>query len=116
MNGKLGARPHDPAWARLLDAERQLEAEIAAARAQARARVAQARLTVTSTEPGALAAIASAQEQADIERHRGELALIAEQADTKVRALAAVPASRIDALAQLALDAVLTDRLAAEQR
>jgi hypothetical protein len=118
MNGKVRPQPNDPDWVRLLDAERRLETEITAAQADARARVAQARLTAASAVPDVvdMAALAAAQEQADSERHRGELARIAEQSDTKVHALTEAPASVIDALAQLALDAALTDRLPTEQR
>ncbi len=118
MNGKLRPPPNDPDWSRLLDAERRLEAEIAAARTESRERVAQARRTAASAVPDAraLAALAAVQEQADMERYRGELAQIAEQADARVRALAQVPDSLIDALARVALDAVLTDRLPAQQR
>jgi len=118
MNGKFRAPPSDPDWSRLLDAERRLEAEIAAAQAEALERVAQARSTAASAVPdaGALAALAAAQEQADRERHRGELAQIAERADARVHALTQAADSLIDTLARLALDAVLSDRLPAQQR
>jgi len=118
MNGKVRPPPNDPDWSRLLDAERRLEAEIAAAQSEARERVAQARRTAASAVPDAraLAAMAAAQEQVDRERHRGELAHIAERADAKVHALTLAPDSLIDTLARLALDAVLTDRLPAQQR
>jgi hypothetical protein len=118
MNGKLRAPPNDPEWSRLLDAERRLEAEIAAAQAEALERVAQARRIAALPVPDAraVAELAAAQEQADRERHRGELAHIAEQADARVHALTQAPDSLIDTLAGLALDAVLSDRLPAQQR
>lgn len=110
MQGKDHPLPHDPTWARLLDVERRLEAEIAAAEADARSRVAQARAARLSAapDPQALAALAAAQEQADRERQRSELEHIAGEADTMVRTLAQAPDALIDALARLALDAVIT--------
>ena len=118
MNGKVPPPSRDPDWARLLEAERKLEAQIAAAQADARTRVAQARAAAAAAapDPGALAELAATQEQADIEQHRAELARIAGQADTTVRALTDAPASLIEALAQLALGALLTDGLAVERR
>jgi hypothetical protein len=118
MNGKLRPPPNDADWAGLLDVERCLEADIAAAQAEARERLAQARLTTESAAPnaGALAALAATQEQADNERQRSEIAQIAEHAAASERGLTEAPASLIDALARLALDAVLTDRLALEDR
>lgn len=117
MKGKVPPQPNDPNWAGLLDAEGKLEAEIAAAARDARARVANARAAAASAlpDPEALAALAMAQEQADIERQRSELAHIVEEADTTVRALTQAPDSLIDALAQLALGAVLADKLPAER-
>jgi len=114
MNGKPQARANDPDWARLLEAERTLEAQIAAAQAQALERVAKARAAAASALPdaGAFAALAAAQEQADRERQRNRLAQTAAQADATVRALTEAPDSLIDDLARVALDAVLLDRLA----
>jgi len=116
--GQVQPLPNDPDWACLLDAERRLEAQIAAAQADARERLAQARAAAAAAlpDPAALAALADAQELADRERQRRELARIAEQADATVGALTEAPDALIDALAQLALDAVLTDQLAAAQR
>jgi len=118
MKGKVQQQPDDPDWARLLDAEHRLEAEISAAQVDAQARIAEARTSAAAAAPdlNALAALAAEQEAADIERHRSGLALIADQADTAARALAEAPDSLIDALAQLALGAALTDELAAVQR
>ena len=116
--GKVQPLPNDPDWARLLDAERSLESEIAAAQADAQERLARARAAAAAAlpDPAALAALADAQELADRERQRRELARIAEQADATVGALIEAPDALIDALAQLALDAVLTDQLAAAHR
>jgi len=115
VQGKVQAHPTDPDWARLLDTEQALEAQIAAAEADARARVAAARAAAAAAvpDPAALAALAVAQEQADIEQHRRELARIAAEADTAVHALTQAPDPLVDALAQLALGAVLTDELPA---
>jgi hypothetical protein len=118
VNGKSQPRPNDTVWTHLLDVERKLEAGIAAAQADARARVAQTRAAAESAVPDAqaLAALAAAEEQADIDRHRSELARIAEDADSGVRALTEAPGSLIDALAQFALGAVLADAPPAERR
>ena len=118
MNGKVRQRPQDTDWARLLDAERALEAQIAAAQTDARQRVAQARAAAAAATPDAvaMASLATEQQQVDTDQQRGELAHIAEQADTAARALAQAPDSLVDALACLALDAVLSDKPAAERR
>jgi hypothetical protein len=116
MKGNVQQQPNDPDWARLLDAEQRLEAEIAAAQADAQERLARARAAAAAPDPDTLAALAAEQEAADIERHRGELARISDQAETHERALAEAPDSLIDVLAQLALGAALTDRLVAVQR
>lgn len=111
-------QPDEPGWKRLLDAEARLGAEIVAAEEVARTRVADARAAAAAAvpDPQVLAALSAAREQAAIERHRGELARVAAAADDTVRALSGVPDSLIDALAQRALDAVLTDALAAQSR
>lgn len=118
MNGKLRPQPNDPDWKRLLEAEQRLEAEIVAAEAEARERVAQAREAALAAvpDPQAMAALAAAQEQADSDRHRAEIARIDAQAETTVRALTDAPDALIDALAQLALGAALTDQPLAENR
>jgi len=118
VQGKVQAHPTDPDWARLLDTERALEAQIAAAEADARTRVAAARAAAASAvpDPATTAALAAAEEQADVERQRRELARIAAEADTAVRALTQAPDTLIDALAQLALGAVLTDELPAVRK
>lgn len=118
MKGKVLPQPNDPNWGRLLDTEQELEAKIATAEADGRVLVAQARAAAASKvlDPAASAALAAAQEQADVERHRGEFARIAEGAETTVRAVTAASDSLIDALARLALGAVLADRLPAERR
>jgi hypothetical protein len=115
VQGKVLPQRNDPNWAGLLDAERKLEAEIAVAEADARARVANARAAAAAAapDPEALAALAAAQEQAAIARQRRELAGLAETADARVRALTGAPESLVDALAQLALGAVLADKLPA---
>ncbi|HEX7440548.1 MAG TPA: hypothetical protein VF319_10685 [Caldimonas sp.] len=117
VKGKVPPQPNDPNWAGLLDAEESLEAQIALADRDARARVASARAAAASAlpDPGALATLAMVQEQADIEGLRSELAHIAEEADRTARALTQAPESLIDALAQLALGAVLADKLPAER-
>ena len=109
---------NDPDWARLLATELELEADIAAAQAQARTRVAQARSAAASAAPDPVATewLAAAQERTDLERQRGELDQISAQADARVRALTDAPAALIDALAQFALDAVLTGTFIAGQR
>ena len=105
-------------WARLLDAEQQLEADIAAAADLARQRVAQSRAAAGATvqDAGSLAALAAADEQADVARHRSALAHLAMQAERRVRALTQLPDTLIDALAQRALDAVLQDPAGAVRR
>jgi hypothetical protein len=110
VQGKDPPMPHDPTWDRLLDVERRLEAEIAAAEADASSRVAQARAACLSAapDPQALAALAAAQEHADLERQRSELERIAADADAAVRTLATAPDALIDTLARVALDAAIT--------
>jgi hypothetical protein len=110
---EVQAHPADPDWARLLDAERALEGEIATAEAAARGRVAAARAAAAAAapDPAAVAVLAAAQERSDIERQRGELARIAADADAAIGALTQAPDALIDALAQLALGAALTDEL-----
>ena len=118
MQGKVQAHPTDPDWARLLDTERALEAQIAAAEADARTRVDAARAAAASAvpDPATPAALAAAEEQADVERQRRELARIAADADAAIDALTRAPDALIDTLAQLALDAVLTDELPAVRK
>ncbi len=113
MQGKRPVPPNDPDWERLLDVERQLEAEIAGAEGEAHERVANARAAAASAlpDPAALTALAAAQDQADRERQRGELARISERSAAAASALEEAPRSLIDTLAQLALGAVLTDKL-----
>ena len=113
VQGEVQAHPTDPDWARLLDAERTLEGEIASAQAEARTRVAAARAAAAAAapDPAAVAALAAVQERSDIERQRGEIARIDADADTAIGALARVPDPLIDVLAQLALGAALTDEL-----
>jgi hypothetical protein len=118
MTGKVRPLPADPDWDRLLDAERRLEAELAAAHAEAQQRVARARAASAAAVPDAVAvaALAAAQEQADTERQRDALDRMAAQADARVRVLAEAPQALIDALAQLALAAALAEELAPEWR
>ncbi len=113
MQGEVQAHPTDPDWARLLDAERALEAEIAAAQAEARTRVAAARAAAAAAvaDPAAVAALAATEERSDVDRQQRELARIDADADAAIGALARDPNPLIDALAQLALDAALTDEL-----
>lgn len=117
MNGKVQPQPNEADWACLLDAERKLEAQIAAAQADAKRRVAQASVAAAAAapDPAALAALADAQAQADIEQQRSELARLTEQADTRVQALQQTSPAQIDVLAQLALGAVLADKLQADR-
>ncbi len=117
MNGKVQSHRTDPDWDRLLDTEARLEAEITAAEAEARERIARARAAAASAlpDPDALAALLAAEERNAVERHRTELARIDEDARVAVERLADAPQSLIDGLAQLALDAVLGEGLAAER-
>jgi hypothetical protein len=105
-------------WTRLLDVEARLGAEIVAAEEAARVRVSAARAVaaVAAPDPQALAELSAAREQAAIAQQRNALARIAAQAGSAVRALSGAPDSLIDALARRALDAVLTDTLAAQRR
>jgi len=109
---------NEPDWTGLLDAEARLGAEISAAEEAARVRVAAARAAAEASvpDPQALAALSAAREQAALVRQHSELARIAAAADSAVRPLKGAPESLIDALAQRALDAVLTDALAAQRR
>jgi hypothetical protein len=118
MKGRVLPQLDEPEWARLLDAEARLGAEIAAAEEAARVRVAAARAAaaVAMPDPQTLAALSAARAQAAIEKQRSELARVAAEADNAVRALRGAPDTLIDALAQRALDAVLTDALAAQRR
>jgi hypothetical protein len=116
MTGKVRPLPADPDWDRLLDAERRLEAELAAAHAEAVERVAQARSASAAPDPAALAAMAEAQEQADAERQRDALAEVAARAEARVRILTQAPDTLIDALAHRVLAAALADELPAEWR
>jgi hypothetical protein len=105
-------------WARLLDTEAELGARIAAEERAAQARVAVARAAASAAvpDPTALAARSAANEQTAIERHRSELARVAAESEATVRTLQGAPDSLIDALAQFALDAALTDALPAQRR
>lgn len=114
MNAKSQPLPGDPDWSSLLQAERELEAQIAAAEAQAHGRVAQARAAAASAlpDPAAAQALAAAQEQADIARQRRAIEFIDAQVEQRMRALAQLSDAQIETLAQLALDAVLDEQLA----
>jgi len=111
--------PTDSDWARLLDAERGFEAEIAAAESTARSRIEEARkcMGTAFADPAAVEALAAAEQQADAERHTLELRRIAEVGEAAAAVLDATPEAVIDALARHALAAALTGELpAAEDR
>ena len=117
MNGSVLPQPADPDWARLLDAEAKLETEISAEEELARVRVAAARAAASAVpDPQTLAELSAAREQADAESQRSALARMGAEADATVRALQAAPDSLVDALARKAVDAVLTEALAAGRR
>ena len=118
MQGKVRPQTIEPDWARLLEAERKLEEEIAAAESDARARVAQARATAASAVPesAATARLAAAEEEADLEQQQSELARIAEEGDAAARAFAQAPESLVEELARIALAAAMTGELPAERR
>ncbi|MGZ5249991.1 MAG: hypothetical protein ACXWIQ_06950 [Caldimonas sp.] len=118
MNGKVLPQANDLDWTRLLDAEAKLEAEIAAEEAAARSRVdaARAAAAAAAPDPKALAALSAGREQAANESLQSELAGIAANAESAVRALRAAPDPLIEALAHRVLDAVLAEVLPAEQR
>jgi hypothetical protein len=101
-------------WARLVEVERRLEAEIAAARTEAARRVAAARVAPVMPDPATLEALAAEEERVDAERHRAALARLDADADALVQRLAAVPAERIDALARWTLDAAIAGSADAE--
>ena len=113
MKGRVLLQPNELDWARLLDVEATLGAEIAAAEEAARTRVATARAAAAAAvpDPQALAALSVAREQAALEQQHSELARLAADADNAVRALSGAPDRLIDALAQRTLDAVLTEVL-----
>ncbi len=111
-------QPKDADWARLLDAEAKLEAEIAAAEEGARSRVAAARAAAAAAvaDPQCLATMSAARERAAVERQRSELARIAADASAAAGALQAVPESMIDGLARRVFDVILSDVLPAQWR
>ncbi len=113
---KAGLAPaiDESEWARLVEIECRLEAEIVAAQADAAARVAAARAQAAAADPAALAALAADDERADTERHRAELARLDAEADEWLQRLAAVPNERIDNLARWLLEAALADAPAPE--
>ena len=117
MKGSVRPQAIDPDWARLLEAERKLEEEIAAAESDARARVAEARAAAASAapEPAATARLAAAEEEADLRHQQSELARIAEEGDAVARAFAQAPESLVEELARIALAAVMTGELPAER-
>lgn len=117
---KAGVLPpsNEPDWTRLLDTEARLAAQIEAEARGARDRIAAARAEAAAAVPDAAAL---AVRSADNERiasslHRSELARIDAAAEAAVRKLHAAPDSLIDALAQFALDAALTNALPAQPR
>lgn len=107
-----------PDWARLVDAEHRLEAEIAAAQADAQARLQQARSAATRAlpDPAVLAEMAAQQQQADTERHRSELERLDQDAERAVRVLTQAPDPLIDTLARAALDAAWSNDAPPERR
>lgn len=105
----MSARPDDradePEWARVVETERRLEAEIAAAQRDADARLAQARRDAARAQPdpAQVAAEADAQQAEDQAAHRKVLDRLTEDAERRVRRLGDVPAARVDALARWVL-------------
>jgi hypothetical protein len=93
VKGRVLLQPNELDWARLLEVEATLGAEIAAAEDVARIQVATARTAAVAAvpDPQALAALSVAREQAALERQRSELARLAADADNAVRALSDVP-------------------------
>ncbi|MDP1649710.1 MAG: hypothetical protein Q8M01_16125 [Rubrivivax sp.] len=113
MKAKLPPAGDAPDWARLVDAEHRLEAEIAAAQADAQARSAAARAL---PDPAVLAEIAAQQQQADTERHRSELERLDQDAERAVRVLTQAQDPLIDTLARAALDAAWSNDAPPERR
>lgn len=105
MSGRPGDRRDDPEWARVVDTEHRLEAEIAAAQRDADARVARARDAAARAlpDPAQVAAQAAAQEAEDLAAHRQVLDQLAADADRRVRRLAEASAAQVEALARWVL-------------
>lgn len=111
MKGKAPPHPTEADWARLLEVEQMLETRTAAAQADARARVEWVRAAAASAiqDPAAMEALAAAEPQADIKRHKSKLRGIGEDCNAAVRASMVTPESVIDGLAQQALGAALAE-------
>jgi hypothetical protein len=110
MADQVEAPPADESLARLLEVERGLEARVRDAEAAARSRVDAARESArrAAQERGAgFAAVARAEEKADLERHAAALRDIDAQRNARLALLAGICGETLETLAQRAVAIVL---------